>query len=186
LFLTRDGGLKILDFGLAKTPEESGADETPSSNGSTLAGFTLFGTPEYMAPEQAASGRVDARADLYALGCVLYEMLTGRLPFAEASHVAILDAKIKGSPESPRERAPSRGIPMMVDELVMRAIARHPTVRFQSAAEMLAAIDATLEAPLVRRSKWRALGMSGLAASMAFAVVLLVGKARELRALLPS
>jgi serine/threonine-protein kinase len=138
-----------------------------------------------MAPEQAASGQVDARADVYALGCVLYEMLTGRLPFVGESSVAILDAKIKGSPEHPRERAPARGIPAHVDELVMRALARHPSVRFQTAAEMRRAIEIALEAPMKKRAGRRTLGFVAMAATMAFAAVLLVGKAREIRAAVP-
>ncbi|MEJ7733648.1 MAG: serine/threonine-protein kinase, partial [Polyangiaceae bacterium] len=141
VFLTLGGEVKLLDFGIARGAAEAGAT-SEAVGAATVDGVTLFGTPEYMAPEQAASGQVDHRADIYALGCVLYEMLTGRIPFAEGSAVAILDAKTKGSPERPRDRAPSRGIPDPVDELVMRALARHPTVRFQSATEMRTALFA--------------------------------------------
>ncbi|MEP7120696.1 MAG: serine/threonine-protein kinase [Byssovorax sp.] len=182
LFMTEGGGLKILDFGLAKSRDDLGMVGTFATE---RAGFTLFGTPEYMAPEQAASGQVDARADLYALGCVLYEMLTGRLPFVGEGSVAILDAKIKGSPEHPRERAPARGIPLHVDELVMRALARHPSVRFQTAAEMRAAIEIALETPRKARAGRRTLGFVALAATMAFAALVLVGKAKQIRAAVP-
>jgi eukaryotic-like serine/threonine-protein kinase len=177
LFLTVSGGLKLLDFGLAKGPEAGEGNDL-----SKRSGFTLFGTPEYMAPEQAASGQVDARADVYAVGCVLYEMITGRLPFVGASAVAILDAKIKGSPERPRERAPARGIPLAVDELVVRALARHPSLRFQSAAEMRRAVEAALELPAKRRAGRRAAGFVVTAAAMALGAALLAGKAKELRA----
>ena len=182
LFLLEGGGLKILDFGLAKSRDDLGMIGTFATE---RAGFTLFGTPEYMAPEQAASGQVDARADLYALGCVLYEMLTGRLPFVGESSVAILDAKIKGSPEHPQERAPARGIPLHVDELVMRALARHPSVRFQTALEMRRAIDVALDAPLKKRAGRRALGFVALSATMACAAMLLVVKAPQIRAAAP-
>jgi serine/threonine-protein kinase len=182
LFMVEGGGLKILDFGLAKSRDDLGMVGTFATE---RAGFTIFGTPEYMAPEQAASGQVDARADLYALGCVLYEMLTGRLPFVGESSVAILDAKIKGSPEHPRERAPARGIPAHVDELVMRALARHPSVRFQTAAEMRRGIEIALEMPMKKRAGRRTLGFVALAATMAFAAVLLVGKAKQIRAAVP-
>jgi serine/threonine-protein kinase len=174
LLIEHDGRIRILDFGLAKTDLE---DEAADSG----ADMTLFGTPEYMAPEQAAWGRIDGRADLYALGCVLYEMLTGRLPFAETSALAILDAKTKGSPESLRERAPSCAIPKSVDALVMRALARHPSVRFQSAAEMSAAIERALTEPERRRQKGRLLGLCGVTAAMTFAAVLLGGNAPALR-----
>jgi serine/threonine-protein kinase len=182
LFMVDGGGLKILDFGLAKSRDDLNLKGTFATE---RAGFTLFGTPEYMAPEQAASGQVDARADLYALGCVLYEMLTGRLPFVGEGSVAILDAKIKGSPEHPRERAPARGIPAHVDELVMRALARHPSVRFQTAVEMRQAIEIALDAPMKKRAGRRTLGFVALAATMAFAAVVLVGKVKQIRAAVP-
>jgi serine/threonine-protein kinase len=181
LFLTEGGGLKILDFGIAKSPDGLGSAPYASAR----VGFTLFGTPEYMAPEQAASGQVDARADLYSLGCVLYEMLTGRLPFVGESSVAVLDAKIKGSPERLRERAPSRGIPEEIDQLVMRALARHPSVRFQTAAEMREAIEAVRIAPSLRKARRRRIGYMSLAATMAIAAALLVGRAKGIHAPLP-
>ena len=187
LFLTQAGEVKLLDFGLAIGADElADREQGDAAEGSKLAGLTLFGTPEYMAPEQAASGRVDVRADLYALGCVLYEMLTGRLPFARPSSVAILDAKIKGSPERPRDRAPTRGIPVAIDELTMRAIARHPSVRFQTAVEMLAAVDVALAEPSKRRAGRRALGFVALAASMAIAAGLLAAPAGAGRSVLAS
>ncbi|WP_437746435.1 protein kinase [Sorangium sp. So ce1504] len=187
-----DAGLKLLDFGLAKRlSEDRGeadgvADETGAGEGPARAAVAIVGTPEYMAPEQAASGRIDGRADLYALGCVLYEMLTGRLPFVEQSLVALIDAKIKGSPERLRERAPTRQIPTFVDDLVMRALARHPSVRFQSAAEMRTAILEALGRPARARTRRRALGFAAVAAAMTLAGVLVVGKGRELVARVPA
>ncbi|WP_437593231.1 protein kinase domain-containing protein [Sorangium sp. So ce1000] len=203
LFLTRprgaegepslaEAGLKLLDFGLTKRlSDEHGdappvADETGAGEGPARAAVAIVGTPEYMAPEQAASGRIDGRADLYALGCVLYEMLTGRLPFVESSLVALIDAKIKGSPERLRDRAPTRQIPTFVDDLVMRALARHPSVRFQSAAEMRNAILDALGRPARARTRRRALGFAAVAAAMTLAGVLVVGKGRELVARVPA
>ncbi|WP_437580387.1 serine/threonine-protein kinase [Sorangium sp. So ce887] len=203
LFLTRpsgaegapsiaEAGLKLLDFGLAKClSEDRGevdgvADATGAGEGPARAAVAIVGTPEYMAPEQAASGRIDGRADLYALGCVLYEMLTGRLPFVEPSLVALLDAKVKGSPERLRERAPARQIPPFVDELVMRALARHPSVRFQSATEMRQAILSALGTPGRARTRRRALGFAAVAAVMALAGVVVVGKGREIAARVPA
>ncbi|WP_438001303.1 serine/threonine-protein kinase [Sorangium sp. So ce185] len=203
LFLTRpsgaeaspsiaEAGVKLLDFGLAKClADDRGegdgvADATGAGEGPARAAVAIVGTPEYMAPEQAASGRIDGRADLYALGCVLYEMLTGRLPFVEPSLVALLDAKIKGSPERLRERAPARQIPPFVDELVMRALARHPSVRFQSAVEMRQAILGALGAPGRARARRRAVGFAAVAAVMALAGAVVVGKGREIAARVPA
>jgi serine/threonine-protein kinase len=187
LFLTRAGTVKILDFGLANTPEDVGEAHlgAPGEEGGKLAGFTLFGTPEYMSPEQAAGGRVDGRTDLYALGCVLYEMVTGALPFTGASAAAIVDAKMKGSPERPRDRVPSKRLPAPVDELLMRALSRHPGLRFQSAAEMREAVLLALQAPARTRRRRRAMGFAALAGVMAFASVLLVGHAHDLGVRLP-
>jgi serine/threonine-protein kinase len=184
LFLAGEGGvsatLKILDFGLARALDEAGDGAAPDA--SRAAGMSLFGTPEYMAPEQAASGQVDGRADIYALGCVLYEMLTGRLPFVGPSPVAIVDAKIKGSPERPRDRAPARQIPDAVDALVMRALARHPSVRFQTATEMRLAIEAALAGPAKRRAGRRLVTAGAVLAMAAFAAAVVAGKGRVLKA----
>ncbi len=187
IFLTREGQVKVLDFGLAHTPEDIGEAALGSPNGenAVAAGFTLFGTPEYMAPEQAAGGRVDGRADLYALGCVLYEMVTGQLPYLGASAAAIVDAKMKGSPEHPRDRAPNKRLPDAIDELLMKALSRHPGLRFQTAHEMREAMLHALGAPERARSRRRAVGFSALASVMAFAAVLFAGKADEIRHLLP-
>jgi serine/threonine-protein kinase len=182
LFATRKGEVKILDFGIANSPEDVGEAilGAPGEDGGRIAGFTLFGTPEYMAPEQAAGGRVDARADLYALGCVLYELISGRRPFAGGNAAAIVDAKLKGSPERLRDRVPAKRIPAEVDELVMRALARHPGLRFQSAEEMRQAALLALQAPMRTRARRRNAGFMAMAATMAFATVLLAGKARDL------
>jgi serine/threonine-protein kinase len=86
------GGLKILDFGIAKTTHEPA--DPPQREGE----FAIVGTPEYMAPEQAQSSTVDGRADVYALGSVLYELCTGRLPFVASSAVALSEMKSKSLP----------------------------------------------------------------------------------------
>jgi serine/threonine-protein kinase len=169
LFLCKDGTLKLLDFGLAKTPDEAvdgaGSDER--------SGFTLFGTPEYMAPEQILSGKVDARADVYALGCVLYELCTGRLPFVCESSVKVLDAKLSRDPEPPSDRAPSRGVPVEVERLILRALARRPDDRTASASAMLEAIAQALEAPAIKRRRRRGLGAAVLAACLAAGLALI-------------
>ncbi len=187
LFVTRSGHIKLIDFGLAMSADEIGDVAADSAaGGSQLGAMTLFGTPEYMAPEQVAGGRVDARADIYALGCVLYELLTGRMPFVAQSAVGVLDAKLKGSPESLRERAGNREIPRVVDRLVMKALARHPRRRHEDAAAMLVALAEAIDAPSKRRTRRRAVASSVLAATMAFGVVLVVGQAKGLLEQMPS
>jgi serine/threonine-protein kinase len=171
LFLPKGGGLKLLDFGLVKTPEEADGGERNS----------IYGTPEYMAPEQAQAGDVDARADLYAVGAVLYEALTGRLPFPQETAVAILEAKGKGSPERIAERAPTIEVPRAVDDLVMKALARHASERFASATEMRAAIKAALDAPVRLRARRRKVGFALVALTMAFAAIVFVGRGKHLK-----
>lgn len=192
LFLTANGGLKLLDFGLAKAisdgpakaqaepskeAAEKGSDELTKNPG-----FTLLGTPEYMAPEQASSGQVDARSDVYAVGAVLYEMISGGLPFTGPSPVAILASKIKGMPEKPSERCPAAGLSRSVDDVVMNALSRHPSLRFQSAREMRLAMEKAMAEPVVSRARRRVLALSAIAMAMAFAGVLLAGKSSEIRA----
>ena len=189
LFLESSGRLKLVDFGLARQADELGElgrEAAAAEAGGQLGAMTLFGTPEYMAPEQAAGGRVDHRADLYAVGCVLYEMLTGRLPYAADSAVAVLSAKLEGSPESVRERAPGLGIPKSVSRLVTRALARHASRRFDSAASMAEAMRSALEEPTRARMRRRVVGGSVMAAVMAFALVLVGRQARPWLETLPA
>ena len=188
IFITTDGAVKLIDFSLAKHADElNGEMDDPQADAAAkLGAMTLFGTPEYMAPEQVAGGRVDQRADIYALGCVLYEMLSGRRPFHADSAVKVLDDKLKGSPEPVRERARSRDIPHEASRITMRALARHPSRRYGSADDMADAIAHALAAPTRRRSRRRAVGASVFAAVMAFALVLVVQQARPWLEALPS
>jgi len=120
LFFTRDRVVKIMDFGLAKMLEEV-------RKGSTIIG----GTPYYMAPEQATGEGVDHRADLYAFGVTLFELLTGRVPFSEGD--VTYHHRHTPAPD-PRTRAP--GIPDALAELVLQAMAKTPGARPASAAEV--------------------------------------------------
>ncbi|MBM4357109.1 MAG: serine/threonine protein kinase [Deltaproteobacteria bacterium] len=187
IILTPQGEVKVLDFGIAKTANEVGAsilgEAEPESH--PLGALTLFGTPEYMAPEQATGGKFDGRADLYALGCVLYELLTGRLPFNEDSDSLLLDAKLKGNPTSVRAVAGPRAVPRSVERVVMRLLARHPSRRFAGAAELLTAIAEVLDEPTRMQNRRRAVGASVLAAAMGFGVVFVAGQLRPHLARLP-
>lgn len=180
LFLCEDGTLKLLDFGVAKK-----GDESADSN-KDLSSFTLFGTPEYMAPEQVTAGQVDERADVYALACVLYEMVTGTLPIAAKSTVALLDAKTKEDPEPCRDRTPLRHIPIEVDRLILRALARRPEKRTPTAARLHDEILAALESPEKTRRRRRTLGRYALFLSITATVLALsAGMVRRYPEMIP-
>ena len=135
LFAGRHG--LVADFGVAKAVSaSSGARQTTL----TSSGVAL-GTPAYMAPEQAAADpNVDHRADLYAVGAVAYELLTGRTPFITATPQAMLAAHVTATPDPVTAHRPS--IPAEVAALVMRCLEKHPADRWQSAAELLGRLEA--------------------------------------------
>lgn len=124
----------IGDFGVAKVVNASSNLTTP-----TLAGpGSILGTPAYMSPEQAGAGEIDHRSDLYALGVVLYEIVTGRLPFTGESPREILIQHLQHAPPAPRAFNPN--IPEAVEEVLLRALAKEPAARYVSAAEMVQAL----------------------------------------------
>jgi len=146
VFLARKSGrvvAKILDFGIAKM---TGGDE-PSNLTRTGA---IFGTPLYMSPEQAKGKPADARADVYAVGVILYELLTGSVPFGGESSVEILSQHIGAAPVRPTEVAPDRTIAPALEALVLRALEKEPDARFASMHDFvreLEAVAATLPKP---------------------------------------
>jgi eukaryotic-like serine/threonine-protein kinase len=130
--------VKILDFGVAKLLEGDGGP----SDLSAVAGYVL-GTPEYMSPEQARCERIDQRTDIYALGVLLYEMLTGRLPFQAEGDLAILHKHIEETPRPPRAFVPE--ISPELEAATMRALEKPREHRWQSAAEFSKALAAVPE-----------------------------------------
>ena len=132
--------VKVLDFGIAKVPIGEVGEIAKEGQPITRAGM-VFGTPEYMAPEQALGQAVDGRADLYALGTMLYEMLAGVRPYSSKSQVGILGQQLANPVPSFAERAPGIGIPHSVEQVVRRLLEREPDERFQHANEVVAAID---------------------------------------------
>ena len=132
LIRTERGTIKVLDFGLAKiTPGMSAADVTQP--GVTMAGMVI-GTVSYMAPEQALGKAVDHRADLFSLGVVLFELLTGRVPFEGATATEIIDHILHQEP--PPVSRYITGVPAALDEIVKRALEKSPAFRYQSAREI--------------------------------------------------
>lgn len=122
--------VKILDFGLAKDLDSDSVTHT---------GIAL-GTPRYMAPEQSRGGKyVDRRADLYAVGLMLYEALTGRFPFSAPTPLLMLTQHLTEPPEPPSRFV---HLPPALEAVVLRALSKDPKARFQSAAEMAAALRA--------------------------------------------
>jgi serine/threonine protein kinase/WD40 repeat protein len=125
------GRVKILDFGLAR-PERDDAQLTQSG--------AIVGTPAFMAPEQAEGQTVDARCDLFSLGCVLYRMSTGQLPFKGVNTTSTLLAVATMDPTPPRELNPE--LPPPLSDLVMQLLAKNPTARTRTAAEVVVALEA--------------------------------------------
>ena len=124
IMLADDGSVKVLDFGIARALEGQALTQTA----------TVLGTSAYMSPEQALGQPVDARSDIYSLGCVLYEMLTGEPPFIADVAAAVLHQHVRVAPKPARERNPN--IPPALDALVMQMIAKSPDDRPQTAAEV--------------------------------------------------
>jgi len=134
LMIDGRGRLKLLDFGLAKVArEQQNADLTVARSFETRAG-TLLGTFGYMAPEQALGRVVDARADLFSLGVVLYEMLSGRLPFDGASAMEVIDRVLNAEPP-PLTRTTSP-VPAALDAVAMKLLAKDPAFRYQTARDV--------------------------------------------------
>ncbi|NLG83323.1 MAG: Stk1 family PASTA domain-containing Ser/Thr kinase, partial [Firmicutes bacterium] len=130
IIITPEGLVKVTDFGIARAVSAS----TLTQDGAVL------GSVQYFSPEQAKGAPVGVASDLYSLGCVLYEMLTGSVPFKGESPIAIALKHIQEDPAPLREFRP--GIPATVENLVARALAKDPALRFPSALAMLRAIKA--------------------------------------------
>jgi serine/threonine-protein kinase len=157
IMLPRPDWPLLADFGIAKMIDDSQPLTPPGQS---------VGTAIYMAPERATSTAVDARADLYALGVVLYEMLTGRVPFDGASPVEVLRKHIHAPVPPPRQINPA--LPAIVEPVLLRALEKDPDQRFGSAEEMAAAIQGLIgqiERQQAQRQLQQLLGQPGAAPS---------------------
>jgi tRNA A-37 threonylcarbamoyl transferase component Bud32 len=144
IFVSPDDHVKIGDFGLARILDAETGPEDGLAN-------RIIGTTGYMAPEQARGEPTDCRADLYALGCVLFEMLTGGLPFRSASVRELVELHAKAP--LPRLVGPEGPLPSAIEVLVHRALAKSPTERYQTPAEMLKDLRGVARASA--RRDWR-------------------------------
>jgi serine/threonine-protein kinase len=137
VFIAEQNGKRrvvLLDFGVAKVLDDQGPGITTSHN--------ILGTPACMAPEQITGGKMDERTDIYAVGALVYYMLTGELPFLDASLSALLHMHLYARPPSPSREAP---VSPVFDVVVHRAMAKDPAARYQSADEFLSAFRLAVE-----------------------------------------
>ena len=150
MLVKRDGHsdfVKVLDFGLAQVSrriadaEEPGTQQSKSVSAKITKLGDILGTPAYMAPEQSIGEVTDARTDLYALGVILYELITGQRPFKGKSLLVLVQQHLSAPPPPMNEVAPGITVPKPVEELVQRLLAKSPDGRIQHPQELLAAID---------------------------------------------
>jgi len=133
IMICNDGTIRVMDFGIAKTGHGRRV---------TFTGFTAaMGTPDYMAPEQVKGKRGDERTDIYSLGAILYEMLTGHTPFEDENPLVVMNLRLSGDPVAPRKY--NADIPPQVEEIILHAMERDPHKRYATAA----ALKTDLEAP---------------------------------------
>jgi serine/threonine-protein kinase len=153
VMLCKNGTVRIMDFGIAKSE---------NARRLTFGGFSnTMGTPDYIAPEQVQGKRGDSRTDIYALGAMLYEMTTGFTPYDGDNPFVVMNARLTGDPEAPRQRNPQ--LSPAIEEIILHAIERHPTNRFSSAGRMKTELNNYGQVHLTDRSKrlrspqlWRA------------------------------
>jgi serine/threonine-protein kinase len=128
-----DDFIQVADFGLARIIDEDLPD-------GLLAGGVLLTTPEYMAPELIRGAKPDPRVDIYGVGVLLYELLTGMCPFQSGKQTTVLAMQLLDTAVPPRRVAPEANIPSSVERVIMRALSKQPEERFQDIAEMRAAL----------------------------------------------
>jgi eukaryotic-like serine/threonine-protein kinase len=182
LFLTKDGRVKILDFGLAKLEPI----KVPGANGSTVPSEqqtgpgNVFGTVGYMSPEQVRGEATDARSDIFALGVVLYEMLTGKRAFQKPTSAETMSAILNEDPPTVSQTAPD--LPLGLQRIVSRCLAKSPDERFQHASDLAFALEALSDSgsaaqpagnQMAQRKTWMWV-VAGTAVVLAIAAALVV------------
>src|SRR6266540_2310111 len=156
VMLTTEGKVKVMDFGIAR------ASAVPSITQTSA----VVGTAQYIAPEQAQGLEVDGRTDVYALGCCLYEMVTGQVPFSGPTPVAIAYRHVREEPTPPRALNPD--VPPPLERVCLKAMAKRPEDRYQTAAEMQRDLErvrvgepVTVAGPLPSQQTTQAIGAAG-------------------------
>jgi len=137
IMLLKNGAIKVMDFGIAKLPNAETVTMTDKA----------IGTVYYISPEQVSGGQIDSRSDLYALGVVLYEMATGRLPFTADTPVSVALMQVNDVAVPPRQINPQ--IPVGLEQIILRAMEKDQDARYQSAEDMLAHFQKLKENPHV-------------------------------------
>jgi serine/threonine protein phosphatase PrpC len=175
IMLCRDGSIRIMDFGIAKAA---------GMRRITFTGFSpAMGTPDYMAPEQVKGKRGDERTDIYSLGAILYELVTGSVPFEGANPFLIMNARLTGDPVAPRKLNPA--ISEQLEETILHAMERNPAERFASATALadellhpekvhLTGRHLRLQKPMVWKSRWRTFAWGFAAAMVPIAIFLII------------
>ena len=135
IIITEDGIAKVTDFGIAKAV----------SNSTITAFGTTIGSVHYFSPEHARGGFTDAKSDLYSLGVVMYEMVTGKVPFDADTPVSVALKHMQEEPEEPIEINPN--VPVAINKIIMKALQKDTTLRYQSASEMLRDLKKSLKNP---------------------------------------
>jgi serine/threonine-protein kinase len=128
IMLAENGDVKVMDFGIARALDDIGATMTNTWN--------VVGTAQYLSPEQATGDVADARSDIYSVGCLLYELVTGRPPFTGDTPVSVAYQHVSGALTAPSELNPD--LDQNIDTIVQVALAKNPVDRYQTASEMLA------------------------------------------------
>ena len=136
ILISREGSIKVADFGIAKAPETSTV---------TISGSNILGSVHYISPEQAKGEQTDEKADIYSMGIVLYEMVTGAVPFNGDTPVAVALKHLQELPRPPREVSPE--IPKALEMVILKAIAKEPSVRYDNAREMARDLERSILEP---------------------------------------
>ncbi|MFR9728031.1 Stk1 family PASTA domain-containing Ser/Thr kinase [Saccharopolyspora sp. MS10] len=163
IMITRSGAVKVMDFGIARALADGQAAVTQTA--------AVIGTAQYLSPEQARGESVDARSDVYAAGCVLFELLTSEPPFTGDSPVAVAYQHVREDPRKPSDV--NSGVPASLDAVVLKALSKNPANRYQSAAEMRADLVRVLsgqrpKAPMIMSEEDRTSMMAPPAATEVF------------------
>jgi serine/threonine-protein kinase len=156
VMLTTEGKVKVMDFGIARATAVPSITQTSA----------VVGTAQYIAPEQAQGLEVDARSDVYALGCCLYEMVTGQVPFTGPTPVAIAYRHVREDPTPPRALNPD--VPVPLERVCLKAMGKRPEDRYQTAVELQRDLErvragepVTVAGPLPSQQATQALGAAG-------------------------